>query len=312
MTTATADKLRAAKSQLAPAPLRKRAKPSTTCWSPSSPAATSCWRTCPAWGRRRSRKALARCFSGTFDGCSSRPTCCPPTSSGRRSTDPREGTFSVQGGPGLHQRAAGGRDQPRLAADAVGAARGDERAAGVDRRRTRPLPAPFLVIATQNPVEFHGTYPLPEAQLDRFGVKVNLGYPKMDHEVDVLFAQFDHHPLDAVRPVLSGDLGSPSRRPSAGSPSIARSAATWCVSPTPRAGTRRSSSAARRGARSGSSASPRPGRSSRAGVRGPRRREGEAVLSSPTASLSTRRRATPAFPGENVVRDILEAVPVPA
>ena len=42
---------------------------------------------------------------------------------------------------------------------------------------THPLPPPFLVIATQNPIEFHGTYPLPEAQLDRFGLRINLGYP---------------------------------------------------------------------------------------------------------------------------------------
>jgi MoxR-like ATPase len=66
------------------------------------------------------------------------------------------------------------------------------------------MPAPFQVIATQNPIEFHGTYPLPEAQLDRFGMRINLGYPPKDREVEVLFSQFHHHPLDDVQPILAG------------------------------------------------------------------------------------------------------------
>jgi MoxR-like ATPase len=70
---------------------------------------------------------------------------------------------------------------------------------------TRPLLSPFMVLATQNPVEFHGTYPLPEAQLDRFGLRIELGYPAAEQEVDVLFAQAERHPLDAVESVLSGD-----------------------------------------------------------------------------------------------------------
>ena len=68
---------------------------------------------------------------------------------------------------------------------------------------TRPLPTPFLVIATQNPIEFHGTYPLPEAQLDRFGMKVRLGYPAKEEEVGILYSQFHHHPLDDVEAVVS-------------------------------------------------------------------------------------------------------------
>jgi MoxR-like ATPase len=67
---------------------------------------------------------------------------------------------------------------------------------------THPLPAPFQVIATQNPIEFHGTYPLPEAQLDRFAMRINLGYPDKEHEVDVLFSQYHHHPLDDVHRVV--------------------------------------------------------------------------------------------------------------
>jgi MoxR-like ATPase len=68
---------------------------------------------------------------------------------------------------------------------------------------TRILPTPFLVLATQNPVEFHGTYPLPEAQLDRFGLRIGLGYPAAEHEADVLFSQAERHPLESVAAVLS-------------------------------------------------------------------------------------------------------------
>lgn len=62
-------------------------------------------------------------------------------------------------------------------------------------RQIRPLPSPFFVVATQNPVEFHGTYPLPEAQLDRFAMKFSLGYVSKDREVDILSAQDRQHPL---------------------------------------------------------------------------------------------------------------------
>jgi MoxR-like ATPase len=70
---------------------------------------------------------------------------------------------------------------------------------------TRPLPSPFLVLATQNPVEFHGTYPLPEAQLDRFGLRISLGFPAAEHELEVLFAQTERHPVESVTPVLSAE-----------------------------------------------------------------------------------------------------------
>ena len=66
-------------------------------------------------------------------------------------------------------------------------------------RQIRSLPSPFFVIATQNPVEFHGTYPLPEAQLDRFAMKFDLGYVTKQQEVDILNSQGQQHPLDSLR-----------------------------------------------------------------------------------------------------------------
>ena len=65
-------------------------------------------------------------------------------------------------------------------------------------RQVRRLPVPFFVVATQNPVEFHGTYPLPEAQLDRFALKFSLGYVSRAEEVAILNSQGRRHPLDEL------------------------------------------------------------------------------------------------------------------
>jgi len=69
---------------------------------------------------------------------------------------------------------------------------------------TYALPNPFMVIATQNPVEYHGTYPLPEAQLDRFLLQTSLGYPSAEVEVDILFGQARTHPLESLTPCVTG------------------------------------------------------------------------------------------------------------
>ena len=70
-------------------------------------------------------------------------------------------------------------------------------------KRTSPLPQPFMVMATQNPIEHHGTYPLPESQLDRFLMRLKIGYPSAESEKEILrnFAQSD--PLANIRPVMS-------------------------------------------------------------------------------------------------------------
>jgi MoxR-like ATPase len=72
---------------------------------------------------------------------------------------------------------------------------------------TRPLAAPFLVLATQNPIEFEGTFPLPEAQLDRFLMRLSLGYPEADDERQILRNLRKQHPIETVRQVAdSSDL----------------------------------------------------------------------------------------------------------
>ena len=69
---------------------------------------------------------------------------------------------------------------------------------------TRPLPAPFLVLATQNPIEYEGTFPLPEAQLDRFLIRLSLGYPGTDDEIQMLRNLRKEHPIEAVEQVVDG------------------------------------------------------------------------------------------------------------
>src|SRR5882724_10168501 len=70
---------------------------------------------------------------------------------------------------------------------------------------THELPDPFLVLATENPIEQEGTFPLPEAQLDRFFLKTELGYPSVDEEINIVREQRAHHQLEDLRPVVSLD-----------------------------------------------------------------------------------------------------------
>ena len=67
---------------------------------------------------------------------------------------------------------------------------------------TRTLPSPFLVIATENPIDLEGTFPLPEAQLDRFAIRTTLGYPSEDEEVSVIVAQRHRHPIEELEPAV--------------------------------------------------------------------------------------------------------------
>lgn len=68
---------------------------------------------------------------------------------------------------------------------------------------TRPLPRPFMVLATQNPIEYEGTFPLPEAQLDRFLLRIRLGYPGMEDEIRILERQQFRHPIETLEQVVT-------------------------------------------------------------------------------------------------------------
>jgi MoxR-like ATPase len=70
---------------------------------------------------------------------------------------------------------------------------------------THLLPSPFMVVATQNPLEFTGTYPLPESQLDRFLLILRIGYPTLEEERRILTSRANSDPVDQLKPVLSAD-----------------------------------------------------------------------------------------------------------
>jgi MoxR-like ATPase len=93
---------------------------------------------------------------------------------------------------------------------------------------TRPLGDPFLVMATQNPIEYEGTFPLPEAQLDRFFVKTALGYPDAEHEAQIVAEQLGGHPLGRLEPVV--DLEEiATLRAAVGSVFLHEAVARWIV-----------------------------------------------------------------------------------
>ena len=156
----------------------------------------------PGVGKTTLAKALARSFAGNFKRVQFTPDLLPTDITGSSVYNPQDGSFTFKAGPVFCNILLAdeiNRASPRTQSALLEAM--SERQVSIEGRTTA-LPEPFLVIATQNPVEYHGTYPLPEAQLDRFGLRLALGYPAPEHEVDVLFSQTHHHPLDDLQPVI--------------------------------------------------------------------------------------------------------------
>ena len=154
----------------------------------SSPAGTSCSRTCPASARRSPRGHSRRRSAWSSGGSSSPPTCCPRTSPARCSTTSAATTSRSAAGPVFTNLLLAdeiNRTPPKTQAALLEAMQ--EKQVSVEGT-TYPLPTPFHVLATANPIEYEGTYPLPEAQLDRFLLRVSFGYPDADEEFDVLRA----------------------------------------------------------------------------------------------------------------------------
>jgi MoxR-like ATPase len=158
----------------------------------------------PGTGKTTLSKALAASVSAQFRRVQFTPDLLPSDILGVSVFNPKDQSFVFHPGPIFTQILLAdeiNRASPRTQSALLEAmSEGQVSADGV----TRPLPSPFLVVATQNPVEFHGTYPLPEAQLDRFALRVGLGYPAPEQEVDILFSQAERHPVDDVVPVLDG------------------------------------------------------------------------------------------------------------
>jgi MoxR-like ATPase len=154
------------------------------------------------------KTVLARALAGSIGGASaSRVQCTPdiqPTDvTGLSVWDPRERRFEFRPGPVFaHVLLVDeiNRAMPKTQSALLEAMA--ERQVTVDGA-TRPLPDPFFLIATENPIEQEGTFPLPEAQLDRFFLRTSLGYPDEDEELRIVRDQRGGHPLDALRAVAS-------------------------------------------------------------------------------------------------------------
>jgi MoxR-like ATPase len=158
----------------------------------------------PGVGKTTLAKALAASLSVEFKRVQFTPDLLPTDILGSSVYNPRDGSFAFKQGPIFTNVLLAdeiNRASPRTQSALLEAM--SERQASIEGT-THALPAPFLVIATQNPIEYHGTYPLPEAQLDRFGMKLAFGYPGKEEEVDILFSQVHHHPLEDVRAALDG------------------------------------------------------------------------------------------------------------
>lgn len=159
----------------------------------------------PGVGKTTLARALSLSVEGQFSRIQFTPDLLPADVLGVSIYNTSNGQFEFKRGPVFANVLLAdeiNRASPRTQSALLQAM--SEARATVDGE-TYELNPPFMVIATQNPVEFHGTYPLPEAQLDRFLLQTSLGYPSPEIEVEVLFGQSKTHPLESLSPVLSGD-----------------------------------------------------------------------------------------------------------
>ncbi|MBI4617579.1 MAG: AAA family ATPase [Planctomycetes bacterium] len=156
----------------------------------------------PGVGKTLLARSLARSIRASYCRIQCTPDLLPADVTGTSVYDPREMVFQFRPGPVFHQVVLVdeiNRATPRTQAALLEAM--EERQVTLDGE-TRPLPDPFLVLATQNPVEMEGTFPLPEAQLDRFLLRVKIGYPDAGTEVRMLEAQQEEKPGVRLEPVF--------------------------------------------------------------------------------------------------------------
>ena len=159
----------------------------------------------PGVGKTTLAKTLAKSLSMGFARIQFTPDLLPADILGSTILNPKEGTFSFHEGPVFHHLLLAdeiNRASPRTQSALLEAM--NEKQVTIDGK-TRALPNPFFVIATQNPVDYQGTYPLPEAQLDRFLLRISLGYPGKEDELKMLMDRQLSDPIEQVKPVMDLD-----------------------------------------------------------------------------------------------------------
>jgi MoxR-like ATPase len=159
----------------------------------------------PGVGKTLVGKALAKSVAGDFCRIQFTPDLLPSDIIGSSVFQAGSGEFVFNRGPIFANIVLAdeiNRTTPRTQSALLEAM--SDRQVSVDGR-THPLPRPFMVIATQNPYEFEGTYPLPESQLDRFLMRISIGYPDRQAELQVLTNHRAGEPVDTISPVADCD-----------------------------------------------------------------------------------------------------------
>lgn len=159
----------------------------------------------PGVGKTTLAKALSAVLTVTFSRVQFTPDLLPADVLGTEVLNPSDGSFNFHRGPVFTNVLLAdeiNRASPRTQSALLEAM--NEQQVTIEGT-SHPLPKPFFVVATQNPIDFQGTYPLPEAQLDRFLLRLEMGYPRHEDELAVLLDRRLKDPLDEIEPAATAE-----------------------------------------------------------------------------------------------------------